>query len=95
MENNNPPDLIEAKRCLNLIHRGDKNFCFQTFADNKSVSKKLQPNLSKVIHGSLDQVSAELTELNKRGAGIFYTINKIKEGVKRKKQKISYVDINF
>jgi hypothetical protein len=95
MENNNPPDLIEAKRCLTLIHRGDENFCFQTFADNKSVSKKLQPSLSKVIHGSLDQVSAELTELNKRGAGIFYTINKIKEGVKRKKQNVIEVKAVF
>jgi P4 family phage/plasmid primase-like protien len=43
---------------------------WQTISDKKGT-----PNLNKVIHGPLHEVEDELKNLNRRGAGIFLTIN--------------------
>lgn len=46
-------------------------FTFQTFDDKKSK----RPELVAMLHGTFTEHRAELTRLNKLGAGIFYTVN--------------------
>lgn len=65
------PDLIEAKRFLDYIGPGEE-FTFQTFSDAKD-SKN--PDLNRVIHGTLEQHSEELTRLQQQGAGVFVMVN--------------------
>ena len=43
---------------------------FQTFCD-KGKNKRL----IKQLHGTIDQHIDELTELNKKGAGVYFTVN--------------------
>jgi hypothetical protein len=67
------PDLSQAERFLVALG-GDFGcgFTFQTFDDDKS---RKDARLARVLHGTLEQHAAALTELNARGAGIFVTVN--------------------
>ncbi len=57
---------------LRLLDRDASRFTFQTFAEGK---EKGNPKLTRVLHGSLQSHFDALTDLNRRGAGIFVTVN--------------------
>lgn len=65
-------DLDEARRFLNMLDPKG-TFTFQTFADNKDSPSKVQRNT--VLHGSFDEHSQRLADLNAQGAGIFVMVN--------------------
>lgn len=46
-------------------------FVFQTFADKKDAGV----NLTRNLYGTIEQHGATLDDLNKRGAGVFFTVN--------------------
>lgn len=74
-----------------FLERLDKNasyFTFQTFDDEKDRKKKDQ-SLTRVLHGSLDEVYDELVELNKKGAGIFVAVNEIIKGERRTVENVN------
>ncbi|MGB7977595.1 MAG: DUF3987 domain-containing protein [Chlamydiales bacterium] len=62
---------LEAAQFLNLIAEGEQ-ITFQTFDDVKGRHAR---HLVHVLHGTLDQHLPLLTELNGRGAGVFFTVN--------------------
>jgi UDP-glucose 4-epimerase len=47
-------------------------FTFQTFDDDKN---RKDGSLARVLHGTLDQHLAALTQLQQRGAGVFVMVN--------------------
>ena len=58
-----------------LIYCGDaenRKFTFQTFSDNPNLANKGE--LTRIIHGTLRHNWEELVELNKKGAGVFVTV---------------------
>ncbi len=62
-------DLSQAARYFDLLAEGEP-VTFQTFGEtNKSRT------LARIFHGDLDQHAAELTDLNAKGAGIFWMVN--------------------
>ena len=64
-------DFEEAAQFLDLIAE-DEMITFQTFDD---VKNRKDPKLVRVLHGSLEQHLQALIDLNKQGAGIFFTVN--------------------
>ena len=78
------PDLAEARRFLAYLDPQATTFTFQTFKDRK---ERDGPNVVRVLHGSLDEHAAELTRLNRLGAGVFVTVNKT-DGAGRKAENI-------
>jgi len=78
------PDLREAQRFLNLLDPSGI-FTFQTFSDREEMKrvvelpngkkKKVDPN-ARIFHGTLDEHSKTLIEMNKRRVGVFVMINK-------------------
>lgn len=67
-----PVDLEAAARFLAAL-TGEElpRVTFQTFDDRAAKS----PSLARILHGTLAQHAATLTELSARGAGVFVTIN--------------------
>jgi len=63
----------EAEWFLTLLDCDCEKFTFQTFADKKTARNQ---NLTRILHGSLEQHFAMLKELNSQGAGVFVTVNK-------------------
>ncbi len=47
------PDLEMAELYLSVLVHDDDKHTFQTFQDNKSISK--EPMLTRVLHGSFDE----------------------------------------
>jgi len=80
------PDLAQAKRFLTLLDEEAEQFCFQTFTDAKANKPDPDP-LAQVIQGTLEDVAERLTTLNRRGAGVFVTVN-LTDGKGRKKDNI-------
>ena len=78
------PDLEEARRFLAHLDPQATTFTFQTFKDRK---ERDGPNVVRVLHGSLDEHAAELTRLNRLGAGVFATVNET-DGAGRKAKNI-------
>ena len=66
------PDREQTARFLHLLDPKGI-FTFQAFDDDKA---RKNMGLARVLHGSLEQHWADLTNLNLRGAGIFVMINK-------------------
>ena len=67
------PDRNQAEKFLTLLDEMMESFTFQSFTDQKP-----QPRpdpLAKTLHGSLDEHFSALENLNRKGAGIFVTIN--------------------
>ena len=63
------------KIALEFLHRLDPDataFTFQTFDDDQD---RKDPNLAGILHGSLAEHWTTLVELNKKGAGVFFTVN--------------------
>lgn len=64
------PDLETAAKFISALSAGG-NVTFQTFDDSPTKEKRL----SRVLHGTLQEHSDELTRLNNQGAGVFVMIN--------------------
>ncbi len=62
----------EADRFLSIFDAYAGMFTFQTFNDDK---KQDRPWLARILHGARETVHAELVDLNRKGAGVFVTIN--------------------
>ncbi len=74
------PNPREAKRFLDLLSGRDsanETFTFQTIDDDKT---RKDGGLTFVRCGTLGSVGRELTRLNRCGAGVYVTVNKIKPG---------------
>jgi hypothetical protein len=76
------PDRDAAERFLAALDPSAERFTFQTFDDNKERAKRYRkehsradPNLTSIIHGSLTFCWNALVRFNKRGAGIYVTVN--------------------
>ena len=65
-------DKAMASTFLTQLDPTATRFTFQTFDDDKDRKNKA---LVRVLHGTLDECFAELTRLNKAGAGVFVTIS--------------------
>lgn len=63
-------DLGEAQRFLDLL--GAEGCSFQTYDDRKEKN----PKLARILHGTLDEHSDALVDLNRRGACIAASVNK-------------------
>ncbi len=68
------PDLVEARRFLQLLDPSTERFTFQTFQDLAPGIKVTQPHLARVISGTIDD--ALLLHNYKYGSGIWVTINR-------------------
>ena len=66
-------NISNCQQYLTLLDEGEESFTFQTFDDLKS---RKNPELTKVLHGSIEEHFDELVRLNNQGAGIFVTVNK-------------------
>ncbi|OGQ50779.1 MAG: hypothetical protein A3J24_01525 [Deltaproteobacteria bacterium RIFCSPLOWO2_02_FULL_53_8] len=84
------PDLDQARRHLTLLDEDAASFVFQTFDD----SKRNDPSLARVLYGTLDEYAAELTDLNQKGAGVFFLVNISKNG-RRKAVDITHARAVF
>lgn len=66
-----PADKSQAENFLTILDEGQEDFTFQTFDEQKK-----NKSLTCILHGSLDQHFDALAELNRKGAGIYITVNK-------------------
>lgn len=69
-------DLDQAITFLKVLSRnpsGTSRFSFQTFDDDEK--KTRTGTLARVLHGTFDECRKDLVELNRRGAGVFVTVN--------------------
>ena len=78
-------DLNLAQRFLTLLSQCDEAdaFTFQIFSEGKSSSGAY----AKILHGTLAELSEDLTQANLNGCGIFVTINRT-DGKGRKNENI-------
>ena len=70
MTEGHPKDRRDAHRFLKKLDQ-DNRFSFQTFDDSDDKNKEL----TRVLHGSLEENFPLLGQLNDQGAGIFVTVN--------------------
>jgi hypothetical protein len=66
------PHRAEAERFLKALDPRVKHHTFQTFDDN---AQRKDPQLTRMIHGTLSHQFDTLSRLNAAGAGIFVTVN--------------------
>jgi hypothetical protein len=64
------PDLFMARSFLTAMAEGDA-VTFQTFDDSAAKNKAL----AKIFTAQFEDIAAELTTLNRQGAGIFWMVN--------------------
>ena len=86
--------VIQKKTALTFLSRLDENasfFTFQTFDDN---AERKNRSLAKIFHGSLEEHFSELRSLQKRGAGVFVTVNET-DGAGRTNNNIKRVRALF
>lgn len=81
------PDHSEAQRHLALLDPNALSFTFQTFDDDQD---RTDSSLAQIIHGPLDQHWQTLVTLNRRGAGVYITINET-DGRGRRKENITRI----
>lgn len=82
------PDLEQAKHFLKLLDPSAEAFTFSTFTDGKH---KPKPDpLAKVRHGTLEECTPWLIEMNQAGAGVFITPNET-DGHGRKLENITRI----
>src|SRR5262249_2762439 len=67
-----PLNRDDAESFLSALDPPATEFTFQTFDDNY---KHKDANLTQILHGTLGRRWDLLTNLNRRGAGIFVTVN--------------------
>ena len=78
------PHFEEAEAFLNALDGKDAQFTFQTFDDVKGRQDK---TLAHIYHGTFNKHKKTLAAINKRGGGVFVTINET--DLKGRKKKIS------
>jgi hypothetical protein len=66
------PDQRQAVDHLLALDETAETFTFQTFDDNR---RRKDKRLARILHGTLIDVWPELERLNRKGAGIFVTVN--------------------
>ena len=72
-------DRVEPEKCIKSTAKCFLNsidadiFTFQTFDENATRKAR---TLARILHGTIDQHFAQLEDLNRKGAGIFVTINR-------------------
>lgn len=81
-------DVEVAAEFLDLL--GGKQTTFQTIDDSKDKDRKL----ARILHGGLADYADQLCDLNRRGAGVFVSINET-DGKGRKRQNITAVRAIF
>lgn len=70
--------LAEAERFLTALDAEAESWCFQTFDDTGK-----RGELARTLHGELGELFDTLDALNRRGAGVFVTINEVAPGAPR------------
>ena len=82
------PIFEEAEAFLTALAGQDAQFTFQTFDDvevwdeaKQKAVKRMDKNLVRVLHGTLNEHKHALAALNKRGAGVFVAINKAAKSI--------------
>lgn len=83
------PAPLDAERLLELLAPGEAA-TFQTFDD----SKRNRRGMVRVLHGSLARHAATLTDLNARGAGVYWMVN-AGDGIGRKSSNVLRVRALF
>lgn len=66
------PDLAQTTDFLDRLDPGCV-FTFQTFDDSKERKSR---SMARVLHGTIDQHHAALTQLQQQGAGVFVMVNR-------------------
>ena len=66
-------DCKKAEIYLTLLDEAADTFTFQTFNDNKDRQDR---SLARILNGTLEEHYKTLVALNKKGAGIFVTVNR-------------------
>ena len=76
------PIFEEAEVFLEALAGKDAQFTFQTFDDvevwdeaKQKAVKRMDNSLVRVCHGTFNEHKQTLTAINKRGGGVFVTIN--------------------
>jgi hypothetical protein len=89
-----PPalDREAARKFLQYLDPETDSFVFQTFDDSAT---RRNPALARTLHGTLDQHWSMLSDLSRRGAGIFVCINQTDKVGKRKTENIVRVRAYF
>ena len=85
------PHFEEAEAFLNALDGKDAQFTFQTFDDVKGRQDK---TLAHIYHGTFNEHEQTLAAINKRGGGVFVTINET-DLTGRKKENILKVRAVF
>jgi hypothetical protein len=81
------PDLAMAQRFLAILDETAESFVFQTFDDLKSRKDR---GLAAKFFGHLDGCAVSLLRLQRRGAGVFVTVNET-DGKGRKLENITRI----
>lgn len=63
-------DFSYTRSFLECLAPGESRFTFQTFHD------QLKDQPGQIVHGSIDEVGPYLTEMQKQGHGVFWTVNR-------------------
>ena len=82
--------LAEAERFLTALDDEAESWCFQTFDDSGQ-----RAELARTLHGELGELFDTLDELNRRGAGVFVTINEVRHGAPRTAANVARVRAVF
>jgi hypothetical protein len=67
------PDLDMAARFLAALDPAAKEFTFQTFDDS---ADRKDAKMIRILHGSLASLGGILSQLNRKGAGVYLTVNR-------------------
>ena len=84
------PDMDQARKFLDTLDPGATSWTFQTFDDGE----KRDPSLTRVLHGTLSEHAAILIDAQRRGAGVFITVNET-DGTGRKAENVTRVRAFF
>src|SRR5260370_24048567 len=84
-----PFDCGQPSRFLTLLDGEGGTFCFQTLDDNKQRNDR--NGLARTRHGRLDDLAPLLEKLNRFGAGIFVTVNEVRNGAPRTADNVTNV----
>jgi hypothetical protein len=99
------PDIELAEKHLTLLDEEAEFFTFQTFDDDKLRKKhemeqckargiKYKDPLARIFNGTLEQCASALIEFNRRGAGVYVTVNAM-DGKERRNANITRIRAIF
>jgi hypothetical protein len=85
-------DLHEAESFLDALDPAADTFTFQTFDD---IQGRNDMALAEYFSGSLRGCGMKLMRRNRKGAGVFVTVNKLREGCARKNENVNRIRAVF